>query len=530
MIERINLNKTIINNGGGNSKQTPQFTGMADLVVQPLQWFEQNPMLNVSLLDVTTAIGPRTYEESQTNSFAGFEAFRRESSGLVINCLIPGVIAYGLGKLIQNPIMGANSKMGKCLTNQETLDRVTTYWNETEHIKNTEERVSATITNVIKSITGKDGHKDVKFADFEPLFNTHVETIKNNVFKDIKEYSEKEVKAASKKIIEHTHVSKNIKINGKEFDGGLESLIRDMPKILKEYVDNRKFTATEVLEHAGKAKKFINVKSLLGMGVIIPLALAAQPINRWITQKTSGQKGAPIYKDFGKNQQRELTSKEKSKLLFHKILSSAAMVGVAILSMGGKFPSMKTLQFNGWFPSMDQARLISTTTFASRIMSSQDENDRREATIRDIGTFSALYFLGDYAAKFAATVIEKINPKIQLLNHKEELKDGAGMLEKIKHWAKNTTLKTTEEAIGKAKTMRSVCQLADIGFSLALLGVIIPKITRSKTDKAREAELKKEGMDNNAIEKFYPHFMMNSTGNKNFKAFFTANGNMVNSK
>src|SRR5574344_1925323 len=84
----------------------PSFTGVLDVAMVPLQVFEANPMLNVSLLDVTTAIAPRTYEESKTNGFAGFEAFRRESSGLIVNCLIPSFIVLGVASAAKNPIMG----------------------------------------------------------------------------------------------------------------------------------------------------------------------------------------------------------------------------------------------------------------------------------------------------------------------------------------------------------------------------------------------------------------------------------------
>src|SRR5574344_902589 len=139
-------------------------------------------------------------------------------------------------------------------------------------------------------------------------------------------------------------------------------------------------------------------------------------------------------------------------------MSVAAMIGGAGLSMGFKRPTLKTLQFNSIFPSMNQARIISTATFASRMLASEDKNDLREATIRDIGTFSALYFLGDYAAKAVAAGIEKIRPNVKLLNATEKVKGNANTWDKLVHWAKDTTLKSSEEVIGKeAKTMRSVC-------------------------------------------------------------------------
>ena len=59
------------------------------------------------------------------------------------------------------------------------------------------------------------------------------------------------------------------------------------------------------------------------------------------------------------------------------------MVGVALLSMM-KLPSWNMIEFKGLFPTMDQARIISTTTFASRMAAADDKNELAEATTRDI--------------------------------------------------------------------------------------------------------------------------------------------------
>ena len=51
------------------------------------------------------------------------------------------------------------------------------------------------------------------------------------------------------------------------------------------------------------------------------------------------------------------------------------MVGVAGLSMFMDRPSLKMFQFKGLFPTMDQARIISTATFASRMGAAEDKNE-----------------------------------------------------------------------------------------------------------------------------------------------------------
>ena len=237
----------------------------------------------------------------------------------------------------------------------------------------------------------------------------------------------------------------------------------------------------------------VNWKSIGGLGLIIPLAISMQPINRWITRKTSGQKGAPIYKDFGKETaHKEPTAKEKHELLAQKFISIGSMIGVAGLSMLMDKPSLKMFQFKGLFPTMDQARIISTATFASRMGAAEDKNELREATVRDIATFSSFYFLGDYVAKGIATLLQRHKKDVHLINVLKERNPNANALEKLWHWAKHTAIKSSDELVTvKDKRLRTMCQIGSIVFSLLSLGVFIPLYTRAKTNKKHAEELAK---------------------------------------
>ena len=535
MIERISLSS--VNNNGFQkpAKSQPQFKGLVDGALQAVQMCEQNPMLNVTVLDVATAIGPRTIYESQTNAYAGFEAFRRESSGLIVNCLLPGAVVLGAAKLLQRPIMGPDSAMSSSWANEDTIKTVAKYWQAAEG--EGDAKIKNTYVNMINDMHGIDGEETIQFKDKFKQIEKSADDLTAATLKTGKEAVQHK-KDAFNLIAAHTNVTEHVNIGTGEkvYSGKLSAITEEAPKIIKEFLKKdfikENQTAEEALEaFVKKSTKLVTAKSLLGLGVIIPLALSMQPINRWITAKTSGKKGAPIYKDFKDSAPKELTKKEKAELFSQKIVSVSAMAGVALLSIMKK-PNMAMLkeitQFKGIFPTMDQARLISTATFASRMMASEDKNDLRESTVRDIATFSAFYFLGDYVAKGIATGIQKFSPKHKLINVLEDYDKGATGLKKFWQWAKNTSLKSTEEIADVAtKKMRTACQLGNIGFSLVALGVLIPMITRKKTDKAHEAEMKKAGVDKATIEKFYPpHFMMNSSNEspkKNvFHAFFTS--------
>ena len=173
------------------------------------------------------------------------------------------------------------------------------------------------------------------------------------------------------------------------------------------------------------------------------------------------------------------------------------MIGVTGLSMFMDRPVWKNiLQFKGLFPTMDQARIISTATFASRMGAAEDRNELREATVRDIATFASFYFLGDYVAKGIATFLEKKNDGVHLINRLKENGKDANALQKLWNWAKHTSLKSSDELVtAKDKRLRTICQIGNIAFSLLSLGVFIPIYTRSKTNKKHAEELAKLNAD-----------------------------------
>jgi len=503
------------NNSVSNAK-SQNFKGVGDLVLQGVQLCERHPMVNVSVLDFSTAIIPRTIIETysgdasvdengkkkrQANAFAGMEAFRREASGLVINCLIPGFIVAGIAKLIQRPIMKGFDKtnLSNVWANSDSLDKISKYYLDAKGATK-EEKVLNMCKNMLNDLEGADGNVakkgDVKFSSFKDLDKNAKEMadciLDNN----------KPIKKAYQNLVAKTHIGEHIKFKGDSgyFSSNLESLMTNTVKVVKEFHKENLVDEKAVKDYIGKAKKLVTRKSLAGLAVIIPLAISAQPINRWLTRKSSGMKGAPIYDEFKDNKKSsggvKLSSEDKAALFKQKIISVSSMVGVALLSMM-KMPSMKMLEFNGIFPSMDMARIVATSTFASRMAASEDKNELQLSTVRDITTFASMYFLGDYAAKGVATAMEKSNPNLKLINRFKEVPEDANYLKKFWNWVKNTSIKSTDELPTKyAKNMRTWCQLANIGFSLALLGILVPMLTVGSAQKGRKKDIEAQQKQN----------------------------------
>lgn len=514
MIQKIGSETNRKNNYTPNWASKPNFTGLGEFVLQGIQACERNPMLNVSVLDLSTAIVPRTViETKQSNAFAGMEAFRRESSGLIVNCLLPSFVVMGAASLLQKPIMKGfnNANLTNVWANEESLKIIGKYLGEAKGEGS--EKLQNAISTFLDDVTGIDGSEKKSFKSFH-------EQIKDGIKEVAESADSKSFKKGYQKIAEQTHMTEHLELNGKVLPKNLEGFLDDFVKIHKS-VEKEGIKSSEHLgKFINKATKLVKGKSLAGLAVIIPLAISMQPLNRWITAKQSGVKGAPIYKDFttNKNNNSEMTPKEKAALLKQKLISVGSMLAVTFLSMGCKLPTAKTMQFKGIFPTMDQARLISTATFASRMLASEDKNELREATIRDIATYSGLYFLGDYAAKGVATVIEK-NSDVKLLNRLNPLPKDANVFKKALHWIKDVSLKSSDEVVGKtAKNLRSVCQLGNLAFSLVVLGLFIPLYTRTQTNKKRELELKELAASINSTDGFLKDQIKN--GSPTFKSFF----------
>lgn len=544
-----------------NKGQT-SFTGLGSLALKGIQKCEESPMINVAVLDLSTAILPRTFfetfigskkkdengnetRERKLNIMGGFEAFRREGSGLLINCMIPSFIVMGAAKLLNRPIMGAfnKSNLTRSWANGDTINCVSKYYKNAQGTSK-EDRVFSTLKSMFDDIEGVDGDigkgglkkfKEI-FANDEEYTN-HLRKMAKNIV------SEKPEKGYTtemyKYLVRKSGIAENIKFSKDSgfFSSSLGHLCDSVGDVLhgasKEGIltPNANITANEgnFVKYLSKAKHLVNAKSIAGLGMIIPLAVAAQPINRWITHKLSGKKGAPIYND---DKERILTPEEKKQLTARKFIDVPLMWGVAALSMLMDRPSLKMFQFKNIFPTMDQARIISAATFSSRLAAAEDKNELHENTIRDIATFSSFYFLGDYAAKGIATFLEKHNKDgIKLINRLKDANPNDNIMKKFWNWAKHTKMKSTDElsAISnealrtKAKNLRAVCQAGNLAFSLLSLGIFIPLYTRTQTNK--KEKIQKEQAINTPAQSspvgtttsFTQNLMKDNT--KAFKAF-----------
>ena len=384
------------------------------------------------------------------------------------------------------------------------------------------------VTKALSSLEGLEGKTWVKYADKAqtPEFTDAVEKITKAISSKGKERKIL-LEDARQKLVGITKAESILKFKNSA-QSNLTETLRDITDIGSKYNAITE-KGISVNEYSSALKNFVNKKSLIGMALVIGIAVSVQTINRAITRKQFKAAGAPIYKEFGKKDTtQKMDEKQKKKFKAKKIASAAGMYGLAAVSMMKK-PTLGMFQFSNIFPTMDQCRWIAASTFASRMLGAEDENELRETTVRDIASFSGLYFLGDYVKKGAASAIEAFSKtekgskllgnNVVLLNRRKEvakpvIESGASASKKLAstvsyrlkqfgNWIKNTDLKTAGEVSSiKVRNLRNICRIADIAFSIIMLGVLLPKYNRSVTEKKVAEAKKREEMQRKIMQNY----------------------------
>lgn len=515
-------------------KKQQSFQGAGSVAFNALDKFfsilDKNAMIQVSFVDTVSTNIPRTIVDLQTSLAASLETFRREFSGLFVNCLMPGGIVWGIAKLMPKKRELKETDVASSWANGDTIDKLKEVYKKA-HKKDAGNVTKEYVKMALTSIRGLEGTNWIEYSSKakDGKFLSAVEDVTNAISKQESE-RKKLIESAHKKLSSLYRAESILEFNKKPHSN-LEETLRDIVDLggkfnkIKQQTEKalkkseKELTNIELSKsidkYSNSLKNFVNKKSGIGLLIVMLIAVSMQTINRAITRKQFNTEGAPIYKDFGKKETAPKMNEQQKKEFFgKKVISALSMYALAALSMMKK-PSIEMFQFKGKFPTLDQCRWIAAATFASRMLAAEDENELRETTIRDLASFCVLYFLGDYVKKGVASFIEMlsntnigkniIGEKVVLLNRKKviensDIKDGKfDILKNVKYkilefcnWIKNTDLKTSFEVSNtKVRNLRNLCRAADISFSLVTLGILLPKYNRKVTEQ-KVLEAKKQ--------------------------------------
>lgn len=526
------------------------------VVTTGLNYLNNNPMQSIAVLDVLSCIGPRTATDTvKLNPVAGSETMARESSGLLLNCYFPGLAALGAAKFLQwknSDITKHGILPEKIWANTETINKYSEEFKKAlaspaklATLNENDSVLHNFYTNLLDTVKVSYGNEETAHGTLseakDDIAKTFVELSKNQELTHFDRTSM--IGKISNALGGH---AENIKAVG--IGTNLERFVNDAHSL------GHAFAKAGAENHDAVVKslnKFALSKTIGAFAVTLPIAVSIQTGLRMLTRKRTGKEGAPIYKDFGKDGvEHKVDKNEKKKLILGKILASTALIGISALTIGKeKLMSLKEIgklaQFKSPMTSMDQCRFVSTATFVSRFWAAEDSNELKGSALRDIFGFTSLYVLGEFVQK---GIVHAFGKGKDLVHDTDPLKSDSGVIDKVKHafrgWStKNqnevifetlnkagldiSTIedgihkegffkkgsinlkKVTEEILTKPNGQEIIdtmkkrlkvlngAQLFSLGFSTALLGIIIPhtmiKITEHN-EKKRKARLAADGI------------------------------------
>ena len=533
-----------------NKKNSTSFKGGADVAFNVLDKFftllDKNAMIQVAFVDSVATDIPRTLVDLGTGLAAALETMRREFSGLIVNCLIPGVIVKGVSKALPKNDIIKGTNVSSSWANGDSISKLSGIFKSVEK-SGVEDKTRAFVEKTLSSLEGLDGKNWVKYADsvnsegFQEAVSLVTEAIgkEPKTRKTLLSQAQSKISGLTKaesilrfvdetgKIVPHSNLEETLRDVvdlGSKFNGVKQRTLQSVQDMPASEITDKVVGAID--DYSKSLTKHVNKKSLIGLGIVIAMAISVQKINRAITRKQFKAEGAPIYKDFGKKETKQKMDENQKKAFgAKKMMSALGMYGLALLSMMKK-PNLGMFQFSGIFPTLDQCRWIASSTFASRMLAAEDENELRESTVRDIASFAGLYFLGDYVKKGVASGIEALSKtnagaklvgeNVVLLNRKKVVEKGSSAiayrLKQFGNWIKNTDLKSAAEVSStNVRNLRNICRVADIAFSIVMLGILLPRYNRSVTEKKVAAAKKLEEMQKSQM--FNPALKAENTPN-----------------
>ena len=418
-----------------NNNQPNQTFGVGEFATAALTFLQTNQGVGAGVVDAACMCTPRTIVDYSRSPEAGVETARREFSSNINDGLLG---AYGLGAayLLSQRF---NKDYGgiqahKMPVDKDRMDVLSELRYRSGDLKS-EENLKKYFTTLIDSTTGLENEtwNGVR-KDKGEIIDRFIEQVKVNPDKveltDAEKVAQKEAKSYLKTlIVGATGSESNIKVSRtltglteKATDEGHTKVLESTSSV-DDFIDEvikvtKAFRKDEVSSHfnatitndgdilnAIKNNKFLNEfkglklkTAVLGLAVCAGIGAATQPINMYLTKRKTGKSGF-------------VGGGEENKSTSFKLLKAgvAATAAAAMLRTIGKFGDIATkVQFKGIWPTIPQFKLVYGITIISRLLSSRNENELRESTIKDTLGFANWLILGGFVSKLTAMGLEKV--------------------------------------------------------------------------------------------------------------------------
>jgi len=456
-----------INNHPKENKTSFKGMGLSQ-VSNALYTLGNNDMLNASFVDIFAMDTPRTIVEFKNRGKqAGIEMGFREYTGTFIaefSAITFATLASKAFTKLFKPDTKVNSSTWVTNNGIETFNEI---------YKNSDKTPIGFIKNALKSMTGLSGKetKSLNEEQINPIASKLVNVINANLDKKSQKKALTEIQDDIIKVLKADNKI-TIKANDKSFSDNLSHVVRDIADVSKNVFFKKGVNSTEAIS---KIKALNNTRIAAAIPMSMALALSNQYINRQWTKARTGIDNFVGENNYENNVKDKNSTKKEKGLMLKKIASAGIFLAMLGKVMGIKRPQdiVKKLEFNGPATGGNAIKTIYGTLILGRIFASKDSTELRETNVRDYLGFLNWLVFGGFVSKGVAQIMDK-NQK-ELFNISKE---GKG----LKHWLQNVSLKSQKEIIAqggnikKNLTKLNIAQIAGIGYSAVMLGVLLPKL------------------------------------------------------
>lgn len=512
-IQPIYVNNNKQNIQHKNISTTPQFTGA---VGTALNFLDTNQAWGAVAVDLMCMVLPRTFTDwFKRGAEAGTETARREGLGTFNHSMI-GVYAVAAGLALAsgiNKAFGLKAKeISRMFVDSETMDLHGQIWDSKLRAANNNPSANPLreyLTDVFKNYEALSPTEDGKWVKFKDKDITKaVDILEQEIMAKGKNISKENKATLRNTLISSLGVENNLRIIAPQGTKPhtsrytIESLVENTYKLGKAFNENKVKDAFRSVMNVAensflKSMKSLNAKrSIIGLAVATAVGLSAQPLNMYLTKKKTGTTG------FVGGGEEDKSTKFKAKktlasLLFGTFALSTIANPIKLLTQPKEL--LRHLQFKGFTPTINQFKFVYGLTIMSRLLSSRNDNELKESSIKDTLGFASWLILGNFVQKLVAQAADPTLLK----------RDGKGAM----NWIKNSVLKTREEVLhaglgdkvfkdGKALSLSemmkeaannkavkkqlkilTLAQFAGYAYSALALGIGIPRLNIYLTKK-----------------------------------------------
>lgn len=525
-----------------NKNNTPSFKGVTAVA----DYLVTNPIWGATATDVVSMGGPRTIIDGWNRGFSGgFETGFREFTSTGNDAAVG---AYGL--LAGAAIAGMVKPIGlkdpqRIFASNESLDLHTAKWEANGS------KLGNFIDDYVESLRGFNPNSEHANAEgYVKLAEDHKQVIKE----DLAKLADTSLSKQDRKIVNKRLKSRLLEATGADtqmlLKHGEKTITADSTTMLDDFYRltkalREKTPETTAEKFLSKVKSFGKTRALLGLGLAMGISSATQPINVYLTKKRTGSDGFAGMPDRQKDNSKEF-----------KMMKAASAVGMAALAMATMKakPSqlMDRIMFKSGIPSMDQIKALFGVTIMSRQLVARDRDELNETNRKDMLGFVNWLIVGNLINKGVLMAAQdKNNPVIKvsaadkakkgikgafsrfansnIASRREVLVDGL-MKEGKSAIKENGVAKTLTEmlkelpknsAARKNVRLLNIAQAINYAYTIAVLGVGIPKLNIAMTNRAqkkRQAQ-KQEMIMNKVLTQDNQQFVNEKSGIETFTSF-----------